>query len=167
MFPQELVQRMHEVFKLCRQHGLKIATAESCTGGLLAALMTDIPGASEVLERGFVTYSNESKIEQLTVPTYFIDDYGAVSLQTAIAMAEGALLVARADIAVAITGIAGPEGGSDEKPVGTVFIAVAKRGVESVCKQFHFSGSRHSVRLKTLDAALEMMQESVVMVDAA
>ncbi len=113
---------------ICRDRKLKLVTAESCTGGLLAAYITSIAGASDVLERGFVTYSNDAKVEVLSVEAGVISAAGAVSQQVALAMAAGALLHSRADISAAVTGVAGPGGGSDDKPVGLVHFAVAKRG---------------------------------------
>ena len=113
---------------LCRDRELKLATAESCTGGLLAAYITSIAGASDVLERGFVTYSNDAKVEMLSVEAAVIKAVGAVSQEVALAMAAGALLHSKADISAAVTGIAGPGGGTAEKPVGLVHFAVAKRG---------------------------------------
>jgi nicotinamide-nucleotide amidase len=112
---------------LCRDRGLKLATAESCTGGLLAAYITSVAGASDVLERGFITYSNDAKAEMLSVEASIIEAVGAVSQQVALAMAAGALLHSKADITAAITGIAGPGGGSPDKPVGLVHFAVARR----------------------------------------
>jgi nicotinamide-nucleotide amidase len=113
---------------ICRDRELKLAMAESCTGGLLAAYITSIAGASDVLERGFVTYSNDAKVEMLSVEAAVIKAVGAVSQEVALAMAAGALLHSKADISAAVTGIAGPGGGTPEKPVGLVHFAVAKRG---------------------------------------
>ena len=113
---------------MSRARGLKIATAESCTGGLVAAALTDIAGSSDVVDRGFVTYSNEAKQAMLGVPAATLKRHGAVSAETAAAMAAGALKNSQADLAVAITGIAGPGGGSKEKPVGLVYFAAASRG---------------------------------------
>ena len=110
------------------QSGLKLATAESCTGGLIAAILTEVPGSSDVFERGFVTYSNEAKTELLGVPAELIEKHGAVSEEVARAMASGALGHSRADIAVAVTGVAGPGGGTTAKPVGLVHLAAARRG---------------------------------------
>ena len=111
----------------CRTRGLNLATAESCTGGLVAAALTEIAGSSDVVDRGFVTYSNEAKQAMLGVPTATLKRYGAVSAQTAAAMAAGALKNSPADVAVAITGIAGPGGGTKQKPVGLVHFAAAPR----------------------------------------
>lgn len=124
---ERLKLKAADLIDLCRERKLMIATAESCTGGLLAAYITSISGASDVLERGFVTYSNAAKAEMLSVEASVIEAVGAVSQQVALAMAAGALLHSKADISAAITGIAGPGGGS-EKPVGLVHFAVARRG---------------------------------------
>lgn len=153
----DTMKAVHEMVKKLRAAKKTLCTAESCTGGLLAGYITEIPGSSLILERGFVSYSNKSKIELLTVPTYFIEEYGAVSMQTAIAMAEGAILNSHADIAVAITGIAGPEGGSDEKPVGTVFIATSVRNGKSNGQAFVFDGIRSDIRAQAIYAAAEMV----------
>ncbi len=115
-----------EVLALLRSAGLKLVTAESCTGGLIAAALTEVPGSSDVFERGFVTYSNEAKTELLGVPADLIANHGAVSREVAEAMALGALANSRADIAVAVTGVAGPGGGTSEKPVGLVHLAAAR-----------------------------------------
>src|ERR1700704_3533938 len=123
---QELVERARALLDLCRTKGLKIATAESCTGGLIAALLTEIAGSSDVFERGFVTYSNEAKEAMLGIAPALIRQHGAVSECVARAMAEGAIRNSAAQVAVAVTGIAGPGGGSDEKPVGLVHIAAAR-----------------------------------------
>jgi nicotinamide-nucleotide amidase len=117
-----------EILSLCRSAGLRLATAESCTGGLVAAVLTDIPGSSDVFERGFVTYSNDAKTELLGVPAELIARHGAVSREVAEAMARGALANSHADIAVAVTGVAGPGGGTAEKPVGLVHLAAARGG---------------------------------------
>ncbi len=140
----------------------KIVVAESCTGGLVCAALTEIPGSSEVLERGFVTYSNEAKIESLGVSAELIDTFGAVSVAVAWAMARGALKHSDADVAVAITGIAGPGGGSDSKPVGTVVFACALRGqsendISAEQKNFDPSLSRAEIRQEAALAALELL----------
>jgi len=125
-FDRTLILEAKDILDRCRSGGLRLATAESCTGGLVAAVLTSIPGCSSVFERGFITYSNDAKTEILGVPAQLIDDHGAVSEQVARAMAEGALSRSRADIAVSVTGIAGPDGGSAEKPVGLVHFACAR-----------------------------------------
>ena len=123
-----MVAEADQILALCRKAGLRLVTAESCTGGLLAAALTDIPGSSDVFERGFVTYSNDAKTELLDVPPELIAKHGAVSREVAEAMARGALANSRADIAVAVTGVAGPGGGTSEKPVGLVHLAGARGG---------------------------------------
>jgi nicotinamide-nucleotide amidase len=142
-----------------RAKGLKIATAESCTGGLVAGLLTEIPGSSDVVERGFVTYSNDAKNELLGVPREILQAHGAVSEQTARAMAQGALKQSHADLAVAVTGIAGPGGGSLDKPVGLVHFAAA-RGDKVVHRECRFGDiGRGEVRLKSVAVALEMLEQ--------
>ncbi|WP_420415486.1 CinA family protein [Roseibium sp.] len=139
-----------------------VATAESCTGGLIAGALTEIAGSSAVVDRGFVTYSNEAKTEMLGVPANLITKVGAVSKDVAIAMAEGALKRSRADIAVSVTGIAGPGGGSDEKPVGTVHIAVAHKGQPTTHLHCWFADrGRQSIRLETVQTALTAILDAL------
>ena len=142
-----------------RAEGLKIATAESCTGGLIAALLTSIAGSSDVFERGYVTYSNEAKETAIGVDPELIREHGAVSAPVAVAMAMGALAHSNADASVAVTGIAGPGGGSAEKPVGLVFIAVANRQEEGAfVEEFRFGAtSRDEIRNETSKMAFEML----------
>jgi nicotinamide-nucleotide amidase len=121
MFPPNIHDLARRVIETCITHKQRIVTAESCTGGLVAAALTQIPGSSAVMERGFVTYSNDAKIEVLGVSPDMIEDYGAVDARVAEAMAQGALEFSCSDIAISITGIAGPDGGGDEKPVGLVY----------------------------------------------
>ncbi len=148
------------VLDACRARKLKIATAESCTGGLVAGALTDIAGSSDVLDRGFVTYSNEAKQQMLGVPSATLHDFGAVSRQTAEAMARGALGKADADIVVAITGIAGPGGGSPDKPVGLVHFAAASRGGTLAHREIRYGDiGRAEVREKSVLQALAMLQE--------
>lgn len=157
MFSEALRAQARDLLDRARARELKIVTAESCTGGLIAALLTEIPGSSAVVERGFVTYANEAKTEMLDVPAALIAADGAVSKTVAEKMALGALENSRADLAVAVTGIAGPGGGTAQKPVGLVHIAVAdKSGVRHRECRFGDSG-RAAVRLKTVEAALEML----------
>ena len=142
--------------------GRTVALAESCTGGLVAAALTEIAGSSAVVDRGFVTYSNAAKIEMLGVPEDLIDTFGAVSVAVAWSMAQGALAHSSADIAVAITGIAGPDGGSEQKPVGTVVFAVARRGqddedAEAEMKLFPGDQGRGEVRRQAALVALELL----------
>jgi nicotinamide-nucleotide amidase len=138
--------------------GLKLVTAESCTGGLVAAAITDVPGSSAVLERGFVTYSNEAKAEALGVSLELLKVHGAVSAQVAVAMAEGALRHSRADVAVSITGIAGPGGATETKPVGLVYLAVARSGCGTVDVGCHFGDlGRRQVREAAVRKAFDML----------
>jgi nicotinamide-nucleotide amidase len=140
------------------QRGQRVCTAESCTGGLIAKSFTDLAGSSDWFDRGFVTYSNAAKSEMLTVPAALIEDYGAVSEAVANAMASGALRHSEADYAVAVTGVAGPGGGSAEKPVGTVWIAVASVD-QLVARRHLFAGDRGAVRAATLVSAIEALLE--------
>jgi len=149
------------VAALLRDRGLTVAVAESCTGGLLAARLTSVPGASAFLERGYVTYSNASKVELLGVATSVLASAGAVSAEAAEAMAAGARRAARADIGVAITGIAGPDGGTPEKPVGLVFIATEGPAGDRV-RRIHFPGTRERVRFQASQAALEMLRRGLL-----
>ena len=145
------------VLDRARAAGWKIATAESCTGGLIAAHLTEISGSSDVFDRGFVTYSNESKTELLGVTAGLIAEHGAVSDPVARTMAEGALARSGADIAVAVTGIAGPGGGSADKPVGLVFIAAARQGDATIVERHVFPGDRAEIRLATVQRSLELL----------
>lgn len=144
-----------------RARGLKIATAESCTGGLIAATLTAIAGSSDVVERGFVTYSNEAKADLLGVPAELIAAHGAVSEPVARAMAEGALAHSHAQWAIAVTGIAGPGGGVPGKPVGTVWLALAHAGQRSRAERLHFEGDRTAVREQTLRHALAALRTAL------
>lgn len=157
LFPRSLVQTAELLLGDCRDAGLKIATAESCTGGLIAALLTEIPGSSDVVERGFVTYSNEAKMEMLGVRAETLATYGAVSRETALEMAMGALARSRAGIALAVTGIAGPDGGSAQKPVGTVWFGLAVKGrpAQAELRTFDNRG-RDYVRRQTVRTALSL-----------
>jgi len=159
--PEALTAKADDVLALCRQHGLMLATAESCTGGLVAAALTAIPGSSSVVERGFVTYSNHAKIEMLGVPGALIEAHGAVSAEVARAMAEGAVSHSRADVSLSITGIAGPDGGSASKPVGTVHIAAALRGTLTLHRACLFAGDRESVREQSALVALDLIIERI------
>ena len=138
-----------------RERGLHLVTAESCTGGLIAAACTSIAGSSDWFERGAVTYSNEAKTELLGVPAALIARHGAVSAEVARAMAEGALTHSPADLSVAVTGIAGPGGGMPGKPVGTVWLALARRGAPAQATLLQLSGDRSQVREQTVDRALQ------------
>jgi nicotinamide-nucleotide amidase len=147
------------VLDLCRARGLHVATAESCTGGLVVGAMTEIAGSSDVVDRGFVTYSNEAKQAMLGVPLSTLKRYGAVSSETAAAMAKGALKNSLADIAVSITGIAGPGGGSKEKPVGLVHFAAARRGGKLLAQRRLYGNiGRSRVRAFSVAQALAMLE---------
>ncbi|NIA67348.1 CinA family protein [Pelagibius litoralis] len=144
----------------CRAKGLRIATAESCTGGLIAASLTEIAGSSDVVDRGMVTYSNEAKQQMLAVPAAMIEAQGAVSAEVAEAMARGAVAQSQADIAVSATGIAGPGGATAGKPVGLVYLGIATRGGAARAERFVFPGDRGAVRLATLAEALRLLNEA-------
>ena len=159
MFTPVLLSLAKTVLDEARTKGLRIATAESCTGGLIAGLLTEIPGSSDVLERGFVVYSNRAKQELLGVPASLIDELGAVSGAVARAMAQGAVKHSGAEIAVAATGIAGPGGGSAEKPVGLVHFAAHRKGGALLHEEQRFGDiGRTHVRLKSVQAALELLR---------
>lgn len=154
--------RARILLEAARSKGVRIATAESCTGGLVAGLLTEIAGSSDVVERGFVTYSNEAKIEMLGVPEATLIAHGAVSEATARAMAEGALTHSRATFAIAITGIAGPGGGTDDKPVGLVHFACAGTGRPTVHAERRFGSiDRAAVRYAAVSQALGMLEEAI------
>lgn len=149
------------LIELCAAQNIMVATAESCTGGLISAALTDVAGSSAVVDRGFVTYSNEAKADMLSVPMQDIEREGAVSALVAEKMVAGALTNSRAQLAVAVTGIAGPGGGSKEKPVGLVYVAAQKEGEEVTIVECRFADEGHNtrekVRLATVQKALEMM----------
>ncbi|MDQ2927229.1 MAG: CinA family protein [Caldimonas sp.] len=142
-----------------RSSGTRMATAESCTGGLIAAACTSVAGSSDWFERGFVTYSNEAKTEMLGIPTTLIARHGAVSAEVARAMAEGALTHSRASLAVAVTGIAGPGGATPGKPVGTVWIAIASAGQTAEATLLQATGDRAAVRRASVERALNLLIE--------
>lgn len=159
-FNSSLINKASQVTEDLKRRNLKISFAESCTGGLLSALFTEISGVSQVLDRSFVSYSDEAKVEMLGVNEEFLVKYGAVSSQTANAMAIGAINNSRADLSVSITGIAGPSGGSKEKPVGLVYIGLAKKGeneIKTSYRKFNFSGDRADVRKRVLSEALDLL----------
>ena len=138
-----------------------LATAESCTGGLIGHRITNIPGSSEYFERGVIVYSNDAKIELLNVPPETLEHYGAVSTQTALAMADGIKALANTELGLAVTGIAGPSGGTPDKPVGLVYIALATNdGTE--CNEYKFQGTRDEIKTQSADAALEMVVDYLV-----
>jgi nicotinamide-nucleotide amidase len=145
-----------EVGKLLRAQGLTLSVAESCTGGLITHRLTNVPGSSEYVERSVVVYSNLSKVELLKVPREMIERYGAVSEEVAEAMAQGVREMAKTSLGLAVTGIAGPSGGSPEKPVGTVFIALVS-GEGILCQGHHFKGNREEIKFMSSEKALEML----------
>jgi nicotinamide-nucleotide amidase len=155
--PEELVEMACRVLDACKVNDLMLAAAESCTGGLVTAALTSVAGSSAWVDRGFVTYSNPAKVDLLAVPADMIERYGAVSGEVARAMAEGALRYSAAQISVGITGVAGPGGGSPERPVGTVHIAAARRGQETLHEKYFFPGDRDDIRAASALAAMEML----------
>lgn len=157
MFTTKLKKLAIKLISACREKNIKIASAESCTGGLIAGCITSVAGSSDVFERGFNTYSNEAKSELLSIPIDVITSNGAVSKATAIAMCEGALKNAPVQLTISVTGIAGPRGGTIEKPVGTVYMASARVGKSTIEKYYLFSGNRDQIRLYTIEKALELM----------
>ena len=161
LFSSNIISKSETLLEACRQAGLKLATAESCTGGLVAGALTEIAGSSDVVERGFVTYSNEAKSTLLGVPAELIARVGAVSAEVAGAMAQGALERSEADIAVSITGIAGPGGATPDKPVGLVFLGSARKGRTVVSERHEFTGDRTAIRLASVEAALDLLARQV------
>ena len=158
MFDKPLIDAAAGIIDACRAAGLGLATAESCTGGLIAGCLTAVPGSSDVMERGFVTYSNQAKTDMLGIPADFIAAHGAVSEAVARAMAEGALLRSTASLSIAVTGIAGPGGGSGSKPVGLVHMAAARTGGDVLHERQVFGGDRDAVRLAAVAAVLDLVR---------
>ena len=162
MFSPQQIDKASELLNLYRTQKMKIATAESCTGGLIAALLTEVAGSSDVFERGFVTYSNEAKSELLNILSQMIDQFGAVSPEIANLMAISALTNSRADISIAVTGIAGPGGGSRDKPVGLVYLAATSRNGLTLSRKCMFGDiGRSKVREATVLMALEMLRKAL------
>lgn len=160
-WPEDVEAKAGMLIATFSKLNLMVATAESCTGGLIAGALTEIPGSSSVVDRGFVTYSNDAKIQMLGVHTATLEAHGAVSRQTAIEMVRGALSHSKADIAVAVTGIAGPGGGSDEKPVGLVHLAAASRNGTVHHREMRYGDiGRDAVRMATVRTALDMLEET-------
>ncbi|HYC04810.1 MAG TPA: CinA family protein [Azospirillaceae bacterium] len=159
MFPADLILLSEQLRDRYREKGLWIATAESCTGGLISGCLTAVSGSSAVVDRGFVTYTNEAKTEMLGVPAELIRAKGAVSEEVARAMALGVLERTKVDVALSVTGIAGPTGGTPEKPVGLVYLGAVRRGREPVVERHVFQGDRTWVRLSAVRRALEMAME--------
>jgi nicotinamide-nucleotide amidase len=161
MLPDATLQDAESLLAACRSRGIMLATAESCTGGLIAAALTAIAGSSDVVDRGFVTYSNGSKHEMIGVPMPLLETHGAVSEEVARAMAEGALVRSRAAIVVAVTGVAGPGGGSADKPVGLVCFGLARTGQTVVSEQQVFPGDRAAIRAATVVHAFNMIRAAL------
>ena len=158
MFPDDVNSSARDVLAALAAAGLRVAVAESCTGGLLAACLTAIPGSSQVVERGFVTYTNAAKSELLDVPEALFSSVGAVSEEVARAMAAGALDHSAADVSAAVTGIAGPGGATADKPVGLVHIAAARKDGAALHERHVFAGDRGTVRLQAVRSALDLLK---------
>jgi nicotinamide-nucleotide amidase len=161
MLPDATLIEAESLLAACRAKGIMLATAESCTGGLIAAALTAIPGSSDVVDRGFVTYTNDAKIQMIGVPKPLIEAHGAVSEEVARAMAEGALARSRAAIVVSVTGVAGPGGGSVEKPVGLVWFGLAQTSKPSTADHQIFPGDRTAIRAATVDHAFKMIRAAL------
>lgn len=161
MAEDDLESLSERVLAACRRARLRLAVAESCTGGLVLASLTAIPGASDVLDRGFVTYGNDAKAQMLGVPSALIDAHGAISEPVARAMAEGALRHSPADIGIGVTGIAGPGGATAEKPVGLVHLAAARKGRETLHERHLFAGDRAAIRRAAAAAALALISRQL------
>lgn len=164
MFPEALRRRALGLLGVLRARGLRVATAESCTGGLIVALLTDFPGSSSVVECGFVTYSNAAKVGMIGVPSTLIAEHGVVSREVALAMARGTLGHSRADVSISVTGIAGPGGGTAHKPVGLVHIAAARRGCDPIHRECRFGAlDRAEIRLRATDVAIDLAGEAALL----
>ena len=161
MLPASTLREVEALLAACRAKGIMLATAESCTGGLIAAALTAIAGSSDVVDRGFVTYSNDAKNRMIGVPMPLIDRNGAVSEPVAAAMASGALSRSRATIAISVTGVAGPGGGSAEKPVGLVCFGLARTGLPVITERRVFSGDRTEIRAATVAHAFTMIRAAL------
>jgi nicotinamide-nucleotide amidase len=158
MFDHDMRTAAEGLLQICRQRRLRVVTAESCTGGLVAATLTAIAGSSDVVERAFVTYANEAKREMLCVPWDALLGYGAVSEPVARAMAGGALSNSTADLSVSVTGVAGPGGGTPDKPVGLVYLAASRRGGSTIAERHVFPGDRDAIRRLAVLTALAMLE---------
>jgi PncC family amidohydrolase len=156
-----LVDLARRIQAACLERGLTVATAESCTGGLVAHLLTEVPGASGYLRGGIVAYANDVKESLLGVQGDVLEAHGAVSAQVALGMAEGARTRLGAHVGVGVTGVAGPDGGTDQKPVGLVYVAVAGGGRDAVVQRFHWTGDREANKVTSAEAALQMLLEQV------
>ena len=160
MFPSDILIIANKLVKITNEKKITLSTAESCTGGLIAAAITEIPGSSSVFHRGYVTYSNLAKQQVLNVQSHELEKFGAVSKEVASQMAMGAKLTSNVDISIAVTGIAGPSGGTVEKPIGTVYIALAFKENIKV-KDFLFKGDRTEIRMSTVRTALEIVVKEI------
>lgn len=160
LFSTNVTLQAEKLIRHCQTAGLRIATAESCTGGLIGGVLTDVAGSSAVVDRGFITYSNEAKRDLLGVQAETLLNFGAVSRETALQMVRGALFRSNADIAVAVTGIAGPGGGSAEKPVGLVHLATLSRSGTLIHKEARYGDlGRTGIRVATIETALQLLLE--------
>jgi nicotinamide-nucleotide amidase len=161
MLPDTTMHEAEALLALCRSKGIMLAIAESCTGGLIAAALTALAGSSDVLDRGFVPYSNEAKNQMIGVPMELIECHGAVSEQVAVAMADGALARSRAAIAVSVAGVAGPGGGSADKPIGLVCFGLARTGKPAFSERQVFPGDRGAIRAATVAHAFQMIRAAL------
>jgi nicotinamide-nucleotide amidase len=161
MFSRELLDRAAKVLELARAKDIRIATAETCTAGLVSSCLTSVPGASKIFERGFVLYHDSAKATGLGVPEPVSKRHGAVSGEVTQGLAEGALSHSTAGAAVAVTGYAGPGGGNEKNPVGTVYVAAARKGAPTLVERHVFSGDRDAVRLQAVGAALDVLLRSL------
>jgi len=159
MYPEILYVMAEDLLQTCQAKDLKLALAESCTGGLIGGLITSVPGSSSMFDRGIVSYTNPAKGEMLGVPAYVFMEYGSVSEECARAMAEGALEHSHANLSASVTGIAGPDGGSDDKPIGRVHIAVARDDFETLHEEHTFDGDRHRVRIQAVESAMRLLNQ--------
>jgi nicotinamide-nucleotide amidase len=157
MFPVNLLYLAENVIKMLKKQNLHLVTAESCTGGLIAGCLTAVSGASDVINQGFITYANQAKSDLLGVPQAILLEHGAVSETVSKLMAEGAISGGGGDVSVSVTGIAGPGGGSDKKPVGLVHVSVAQNGGDTLHECHIFSGDRDAIRLQTIEAAFKLL----------
>jgi nicotinamide-nucleotide amidase len=164
MFSQSILNLAENIVKKSIKNNIKISTSESCTGGLIIAALTDIPGSSAIIDRGFITYTNQAKIEMLHVKESTLCQYGAVSEQVTAQMAQGARIKSKSDITIAVSGIAGPDGGSAEKPVGLVYISLSTT-LGNISIQGIFKGDRSSIRLQTVEKALTMIYEKILEIE--
>ena len=157
MFPTAALDRAARALKLASARGVRIATAETCTAGLVSSCLTSVPGASKTFERGFVLYHDSAKATGLGVPETVAREHGAVSAEVTRGLAEGALAHSTAGVSVGVTGYAGPGGGNERNPVGTVYVAAARKGADTMVERHVFSGDRDAVRLRAVEAALDLL----------